>query len=111
MVMNVSTEQARSKLLKELETLQAEIAELDRRLEHKGNYSLGAGDPAVYEWELNLALKERAEQKKRAVEEALARIAAGTYGTCMRCGSPIEPERLELLPTTTVCCQCARKKR
>ncbi|MGQ9715766.1 MAG: TraR/DksA family transcriptional regulator [Anaerolineae bacterium] len=107
----MSTEQARSKLLKELKTLQAEIAELDSSLEHKGNYSLGVGDPAVYEWELNLALKERAEQKKREVEEALARIAAGTYGTCTKCGGPIEPERLELLPTTTVCCRCAQRKR
>lgn len=109
--MNVSIEEARSKLLKELEALQAEIAELDRRLEHKGNYSLGVGDPAVYEWELNLALKERAQQKRQAVEAALARIAAGTYGICDRCGGPIEPERLELLPTTTVCCRCAQKKR
>lgn len=111
MVMSISTEQARARLQKELETLQAEIAELDRRLEDKGNYSLGVGDPAIYEWELNLALKERAEQKKQAVEEALARIAAGTYGICTGCGGPIEPERLELLPTTTVCCQCAQKKR
>jgi len=110
MAMDTLTEQARSHLEKELETVQSEIERLDRRLKTKGNYSLGVGDPAIYQWELNLALKQRAEQKKQAVEEALARLDAGTYGVCSQCGEQIEPERLELLSTTTVCCRCAQGK-
>ncbi|MFL6127197.1 TraR/DksA C4-type zinc finger protein [Actinophytocola sp.] len=34
-------------------------------------------------------------------------MAAGTYGTCTRCGSPIAPERLDALPATTTCIRCA----
>jgi RNA polymerase-binding transcription factor DksA len=30
------------------------------------------------------------------------------YGRCERCGSPIDPERLEILPATTLCADCAR---
>lgn len=32
------------------------------------------------------------------VEAALARMDEGTYGTCQRCGKPINPERLEAFP-------------
>lgn len=109
--METLEEQARARLQSELETLQSEIEELEERLETKGNYSLGVGDPAIYEWELSLALRERAEKKKQEVEQALARLESGTYGQCSRCGNPIEPERLELLPTTTVCCRCAQSKK
>jgi RNA polymerase-binding transcription factor DksA len=45
----------------------------------------------------------------RAVDAALARIAAGTYGTCARCGEPIEADRLDLLPQTPFCAACARR--
>lgn len=43
----------------------------------------------------------------QAIDAALARIEAGTYGICMECGEPIEPERLEALPTATRCIHCA----
>ncbi|MFQ5854686.1 MAG: TraR/DksA C4-type zinc finger protein [Anaerolineae bacterium] len=32
----------------------------------------------------------------------------GTYGRCDRCGAQIDPERLEILPATTLCAACAR---
>lgn len=37
------------------------------------------------------------------VEAALARIAAGTYGTCAVCGEPIAEGRLEARPWTPYC--------
>jgi RNA polymerase-binding transcription factor DksA len=41
------------------------------------------------------------------LEEALARIADGTYGTCGSCAAPISAERLVALPTATLCVGCA----
>src|SRR5215213_10584172 len=41
------------------------------------------------------------------VDGALARITAGTYGTCSACGRPIPVERLGALPTATSCVRCA----
>ncbi|NLE77866.1 MAG: hypothetical protein GX605_14095 [Chloroflexi bacterium] len=109
--MSTLTEQARLRLEDELKTVGSEIEDLNSRLEVKGDYSLGAGDPAIYQWELNLALKTRAEQRRQDIEAALERLAKGTYGICAVCGQPIADERLELLPTTEFCCPCAQKKR
>jgi len=41
------------------------------------------------------------------IEEALARLAHGTYGICVGCGNRIAPDRLELLPATPYCLGCA----
>lgn len=43
----------------------------------------------------------------REVKFALARIDAGDYGTCSKCGMPIAPERLEALPYATNCVGCS----
>lgn len=47
-------------------------------------------------------LKETIEQ----VDAALARIEAGTYGTCTSCGTAIPEERLELRPFSATCVSC-----
>ena len=45
------------------------------------------------------------------LDRALARLNAGTYGTCARCGSPIAPERLAARPATQTCVSCAAIRR
>ncbi len=42
----------------------------------------------------------------RDVDRALAKIDAGTYGTCERCGAPIAAERLDALPWAMLCIRC-----
>jgi DnaK suppressor protein len=44
------------------------------------------------------------------VDRALAKIDAGTYGTCERCGTAIAPERLEALPWAVLCIQHAGER-
>ena len=63
----------------------------------------------TYERELDEGIEEDAKEQLREVEEALARIEAGTYGTCTVCGEPIPAERLEAVPWTTLCIEDARK--
>lgn len=41
------------------------------------------------------------------IEAALSRIAIGDYGICARCGTAIAPERLDALPWTPLCRDCA----
>lgn len=91
--------------------MQEELDTLNHRLEVKGDYELGEGDPMIYQWELNLALRERAKRHLAEIDEALAQLDMGIYGRCERCGKPIEPERLAVLSHTTVCSQCAQRRR
>ena len=58
--------------------------------------------------DVNLAEVTRDVQEIRAIERALKRLALGTYGTCVSCGQPIEPERLEAHPTANRCAACQR---
>ena len=53
------------------------------------------------------ALDERGRQELAAVESALERLAAGTYGRCVGCGESIGAGRLRAQPTATACMACA----
>jgi RNA polymerase-binding transcription factor DksA len=46
------------------------------------------------------------EPRYNEVKAALARIEAGTYGICAKCGEPIEEKRLEANPAATTCMKC-----
>ncbi|MCB1419359.1 MAG: TraR/DksA C4-type zinc finger protein, partial [Notoacmeibacter sp.] len=43
----------------------------------------------------------------KRIDAALDRIEAGTYGVCAKCGEDITEERLDLLPATPFCRNCA----
>lgn len=103
--------QERERLQIELEKARAKLDQLDKLLEHKADYAIGEGDPAIYDWEFNLALRRRAERKIKSLEEALQKLGEGTYGVCERCQKKIDPERLKILPQTTLCIECAKAER
>lgn len=98
----------REHLERRLEETRQELGQLDERLESKGDYGLGKGDPLIVRWELDLALRGKLEQKMEQLEDALDRLDEGDYGVCESCGRPIDPQRLDVLPDTTLCIQCAR---
>ena len=102
--------EVRARLVAERAEVVEELEALRARLETKGDYELGEGDPMIYQWELNLAMRDRAQQHLAEIEEALEQLEMGIYGRCERCGKPIEPERLAVLSHTTVCSQCARRR-
>ena len=87
------------------------IEELGETIIAPGQMTYGSQAAAasqVFAQQRDLALHDRAGHQLRLVDEALARIAAGTYGTCIRCGRPIAPERLEALPWAAHCIDCQR---
>lgn len=109
--MSTGTTGLKERLQQELAETRAEIARLDERLEgDKGEYGLGQGDPGIYEWEMCLALKQRAEEKAASLEAALRKADGGDYGVCEVCGQPIDPARLAILPHTKRCISCASKR-
>ena len=64
----------------------------------------GASD--LEEHENAMALIPELERKLEAIDHALQRAQQGTYGICERCGEPIDPARLEIVPETTFCMPC-----
>ena len=53
------------------------------------------------------ALVRDAVARLESVDEAAARLDAGTYGRCVVCGEQIAAGRLEARPTATTCVGCA----
>ena len=60
--------------------------------------------------EIDYTLEESDGRLLAAIDAALARIEAGTYGICVNCGAHIAPERLEAMPWATLCIDCKRKE-
>jgi DnaK suppressor protein len=54
-------------------------------------------------------LDEQQERRLRDIDDAIARIEAGTYGNCLNCRKPIGEERLRSMPTTTLCRKCSER--
>lgn len=51
----------------------------------------------------NHAILAANTEKLDDIERALAKIDAGTYGTCDECGEPIGAARLEAMPASRYC--------
>jgi RNA polymerase-binding transcription factor DksA len=64
---------------------------------------------ATYERELDAGLEEGAQHALGEVGAALARIDAGTYGTCEACGERIGAERLAAIPWARLCIDDQRR--
>ena len=48
-----------------------------------------------------------AQSEIRAIEAALERVASGDYGYCTKCGTKIAEDRLDVVPYTPFCRNCA----
>ncbi len=73
--------------------------------------SQAAAASHVFEQQRDLALRDHNEAHLAAINEALARLDAGSYGLCTSCRRTIAPERLEALPWTALCIDCSRTVR
>ncbi len=99
---------ARAELLRRLEERRRRLAGLQE--DNEKHYSDHPADMAQLdqERERETLLTEQELSQLREIEAALDRIRNRTFGRCERCGNPIEPERLALLPYTRYCASCAR---
>ncbi|MCM2369060.1 TraR/DksA family transcriptional regulator [Aporhodopirellula aestuarii] len=59
--------------------------------------------------ELNSQLVEVESRELSAIEEAIMKIQAGTYGDCEECGKPIPLNRLRAIPYASDCIDCRRR--
>jgi DnaK suppressor protein len=54
----------------------------------------------------SLELADRQTHLIDEIDEALQRIEDGTYGQCVRCGKPLDEERLKAVPTARYDAEC-----
>jgi RNA polymerase-binding transcription factor len=98
----------RKRLLREVDTTEEALRE---DVVKAGDLSSVPTHPADQDSEgldAQLAIAQNEEQMLEEVEAALERIEAGTYGTCQKCGREIGKQRLEAIPYTSLCVECAR---
>jgi RNA polymerase-binding protein DksA len=98
----------RGVLIEERARLLGERAETIVAPEQMTYGSQAAAASQVFAQQRDLALRDRADHQLVLVDEALARLDVGTFGTCVRCGRPIQDERLEALPWAPRCIDCQR---
>jgi RNA polymerase-binding protein DksA len=99
----------RTALLAERARVLTELNDVD--IEAPGPMTYGSQAAAashVFEQQRDLALRDHNEQHLAAIDAALARLDAGTYGSCTSCRRPIAPERLEARPWAALCIDCQR---
>jgi DnaK suppressor protein len=60
----------------------------------------------AYSRELSYSISDTERALMLQIDEALERIAAGSFGLCTHCGQPIAPARLEAVPWARHCINC-----
>ncbi len=71
---------------------------------------LDADEPAGGGGEDSLSLAVLADERAADIDEALDRIARGTFGFCDECHRRIPLKRLRALPTVRLCIDCKRRR-
>jgi DnaK suppressor protein len=66
------------------------------------------GATLAFERQHTAALLARTREQIAEIDAAIARLDAGTYGICVRCGQPVGQERLAARPAAATCVRCAR---
>jgi DnaK suppressor protein len=103
-------EEVRSHLLEMLEELDDRLAKITSDVKHENvpieqdfeEFITQSENDEVIDYLGNAA---RAERDR--VQQAIARIDSGEYGTCELCGEPIRKERLSAVPYSSMCVKCA----
>ncbi|MEZ5498314.1 MAG: TraR/DksA family transcriptional regulator [Steroidobacteraceae bacterium] len=103
-------EQIRRKLLARRAELQHRSSRVKADLKH-------SNDPLVADFadqatqreneDVLSAIGESADVEIAQLNQALRRLEAGEYGSCVSCGAQIDERRLEVVPYADRCARCA----
>jgi DnaK suppressor protein len=96
-----------------LEAKRKEFLDGVARARAKGAVETEVGAPDIadrassaFQREFSFFLSENEGRILRLIEEALARLDNGRYGSCVNCEEPIERARLEAIPWARHCIAC-----
>jgi DnaK suppressor protein len=107
-------EEERHRLLTVIEEIEAQREEVrltETSSERSPDPNTAEGGSLAFEMEKELSLARNAGDLLAQVDEALDRIGDGAYGICEGCGKRIPVARLDALPHTKLCVDCAANHR
>lgn len=112
-------ERFKKRLEEDKERLEEQVADYERVLEEarmtesSSDRSPEPGNAEASSMKLEYAKELSIEQNTldllSKANRALERVEDGTYGLCESCGKSIPIERLEALPYSTLCVECAAR--
>lgn len=111
-----SVDKIKEKLLKQQKKVEEEIKEIEADDPVNDTEALAeSSEPGTDSWMADvhgrtMAAKEALMDILNRTKKALKNISSGKYGKCEKCSKQIEAERLEAMPTATLCIACSKKK-
>lgn len=96
------------RLLDEIELVNDERVDQIRPSAELSDLPTHNADRDAEDLDSQLAVEQTLRDELEAVDGALDRIQAGTYGKCARCGHGIKLERLEAIPFAALCVRCQK---
>ena len=102
-----TTAQRKQQLLDRLSALQSRLSAVEAEIE---SHDAKDWEDLATEREGDEVLESigiSGQAEIRQIEAALNRIESGDYGFCVKCGAEIGEPRLDLLPHTPFCRNCA----
>jgi len=108
-------EKIKKVLLRQEKEIEKEIKAIEKDDPVKGDGLAESSEPGTDSWMADmhgraLVLGQSLHTILANTKKSLANLRSGKYGKCENCGKQIEPERLEVIPTATLCLSCSRKK-
>ena len=105
----MNSQHARQVLLAAKAEIEARLERTHRHIHHRETASpnfheqiVQTGNDAVVQ-----VLEQEGRHELRQIEKALQRVDSGQYPWCVVCGKAIGQKRLQVLPWTTCCIDCA----
>jgi DnaK suppressor protein len=105
-LLRTQLERERMNLTEQLARLEAGKNTAEERRESTPFGKRDQGAMETLELEKRLTMEKNIGEELAGIEHTLAKINEGKYGLCERCGRPIDPARLEAMPTATLCMTC-----
>lgn len=111
-VIRTDLEAARAALLVQADALARSDAELVTARASQEERAKSQGDADLLGVERNVVARtsQVMQDGLAELEAALARLDAGTFGTCVRCAGQIPAERLMARPRAATCVRCAASR-
>lgn len=88
--------------------IERRLAAIERDLSKQLNADSGDRAIETENDEVLVGMERSGREELKAIRSALDRLENGTYGRCVLCGADIGEARLEALPFTPFCVECAQ---